>query len=92
MPEDQERAYLAFYRKKSDEQIYQYLRDMAAQLGRVPLKSDIPASSHIKSRLGNWPRILEKAGLKPMGEQRRHRVERRREKRRGKSSLKVKEA
>ncbi len=60
------REYIERYKKKSDEQLYQYLRDIADELGRVPKKSEVPAYGYIKSRLGSWPRILEKAGIKPV--------------------------
>lgn len=60
------REYIKLYKKKSDEQLYQYLRDIADELGRVPKKSEVPAFGYIKSRLGKWPRILEDAGIKPV--------------------------
>jgi hypothetical protein len=60
------RKSIAFYRMESDEQIYQHLRCLAAELGRPPTKAEVPGFYYIKSRLGNWPRILEKAGLKPV--------------------------
>ncbi len=58
--------YIKRYKKESDEQLFQYLRDIANELGRIPKKSEVPAFGYIKSRLGNWPRILEKAGIKPV--------------------------
>ncbi len=60
------REYIKRYKKESDEQLYQYLRDIADELGRIPKKSEVPAFGYIKSRLGSWPRILEKAGIKPV--------------------------
>lgn len=68
---------LAFYKMKSDEQLYQYLRGIAEQLGRAPTKAEVPGFHHIKARLGSWPRILEKAGIKPMSEKRRYKLKRR---------------
>lgn len=42
------------------------LRDKAAELGRLPLKTDFDEAdrARIKAFLGPWPRALEKAGLK----------------------------
>lgn len=68
---------IAFYRMKSDEQLYQYLCDIAEQLGRPPTKAEVPGSHYIKARLGSWPRILEKAGIKPVSEKRCYKLERR---------------
>jgi hypothetical protein len=63
-------SYISLYRLESDEQIYQRLRCLAAELGRPPNKADVPGFDYIKSRLGSWPRILELAGVKPVGRRR----------------------
>ncbi len=46
------------------------LREKAAELGRLPKKQDFDGNlvREIKASLGPWPRALEKAGLKPIGE------------------------
>ncbi|MCD8026601.1 MAG: hypothetical protein LUF33_06670 [Clostridiales bacterium] len=43
------------------------LTDKAAQLGRLPKKTDFDSKDacFIKQKLGPWPRALETAGLKP---------------------------
>lgn len=41
------------------------LGGQAQELGRLPEKADITGYQLIKSRFGPWPRVLEKAGLKP---------------------------
>ena len=70
-PPTEQSAYkqreLAFYQQHkydSDEELLAYLRDVAAKLGKVPDKSNVPGSAYLKGRFGPWPRILEKAGLK----------------------------
>ncbi len=67
-PKELHRAYILRYRKETDEQLYQHIRDIAAKLGRPPMKSEVPAVDYIKNRLGSWPRILQQAGLKPANE------------------------
>ena len=63
-----DREYIEHYKTETDEELYRYLQDLADELGRIPKKSDVPAYGYIKSRLGNWPRIMEKAGIKPVNE------------------------
>lgn len=67
--------HLALYMKDTDEQLYQRIRDIAAKLGHLPRKEDVPAFDYIKKRLGPWPRVLEQAGLKPVSEKRRTKQE-----------------
>lgn len=71
-PDDLLRAYIELYKNETDEQLYQRLRDLAAELGRIPKKSEVPGSGYIKTRLGNWPRIMEQAGIKPVRQKYRH--------------------
>lgn|GEM_PF-6789102 len=70
-PQDLQKAYVELYKKESDEQIYQRLRETAAELGRIPKKSEVPGAGYLKHRLGNWPRLMEKAGIKPVSPKRR---------------------
>ena len=49
----------------TDEELLQIIRDKTEELGRLPLKSDIPEYHFIKCRFGPWPRALEAAGVKP---------------------------
>ena len=46
------------------------LREKAAELGRLPRKQDFKDGrvGVIKASLGPWPRALEKAGLKEVGQ------------------------
>lgn len=52
------------HRGASDEELLRYVQDIAQTLGKLPQKADVPGCCYIKQRLGSWPRILEKAGLK----------------------------
>ena len=70
--------YITIYQDKTDEELYQYLRHLAAKLGRPPLKADVPGYYYIKKRLGSWPRILEQAGLKQVTERRKKKLAQRR--------------
>lgn len=72
-------AYISVYRKETDEQLYQRVRNIAAELGRLPMKSELPAFVYLKARLGNWPIIMEQAGLKQVSERRRRIMEQREE-------------
>ncbi len=51
---------------KNIEWAIQMLIDKAAEIGRLPLKTDFIEAdrARIKAFLGPWPRALEKAGLK----------------------------
>jgi hypothetical protein len=59
-----EAQFAVRHKNDTDEKLLQYLVDKAAELGRIPTKRDIPGYTYIKSRLGAWPRVLEKAGLR----------------------------
>lgn len=65
----------------TDEELLQYIRTAAAELGRVPKKSEVSCALQIKSRFGPWPRALELAGVKVPSERSRQRQERKKEKR-----------
>lgn len=71
------------YKEKEAEAI-RFLRDKAAELGRLPKKQDFSEGlvSVIKTRLGPWPRALEKAGLKEPSQTYLNRKARQRTKRR----------
>ena len=61
------------------------LVEKAQSLGRLPMRSDFDPliKGEIKNVLGPWPRALEKAGLKPVSDIYKHRVEARHKKRDG---------
>ena len=60
------------------------LCDKAAELGRIPVKSDFESAAiiNIKRKFGPWPRALEAAGLKPVTKKREEKLKTSREKRR----------
>lgn len=75
------------YAKMSDEELCEMIRKKTQELGRTPRVGEIPAARDIKRRLGAWPRVLEKAGVKEPSEKYLRRVEARKVKK-----LKRKEA
>ena len=56
------------YAKMSDEELCEMIRKKTQELGRTPRVGEIPAARDIKRRLGAWPRVLEKAGVKEPSE------------------------
>ena len=72
----EERVLLKKYQRMSDEALLDVLRQKAEELGRLPTKSDVACFVYFKYRFGPWPRILEKAGLKPVSEGNLRRKER----------------
>ena len=75
------------YAKMSDEELCEMIRKKTQELGRTPRVGEIPAARDIKRRLGAWPRVLEKAGVKEPSDIYQRRVEARKVKK-----LKRKEA
>ncbi|CDB02153.1 putative uncharacterized protein [Firmicutes bacterium CAG:145] len=69
------------YAKMSDEELCEMIRKKTQELGRTPRVGEIPAARDIKRRLGAWPRVLEKAGVKEPSEIYLRRVEARKVKR-----------
>ena len=59
-----EEEFAKRHRNDSDEQLLEYLRHRAAELGHAPHKCEVVGFTFLKARFGAWPRILEKAGLK----------------------------
>lgn len=64
----QEAAFAKKYKHASDEEIYEYIRSVATELGRPPTKQDVIGYGFIKNRLGPWPRVLEMAGVKGLSQ------------------------
>ena len=59
-----EAEFVRCHKGDSDEELIKYLRDCAQELGHIPKKREVPGFTYIKGRLGPWPRVLERAGLK----------------------------
>jgi len=62
--DDELQAATAAYSRMSDRELVEFVRGAAQTLGHPPKKTEIPAYWAIKQRLGPWPRVLVKAGLK----------------------------
>lgn len=74
--------YVLIYMEETDEELMARLCRICEELGRLPKKEDVPGSYYIKQRLGPWPRVLEKAGLKPVSASVEQKRERNKEKKR----------
>ena len=70
------------YAAMSDEELLQFIREKTEEFGRPPKVDEVTASRYIKRRLGAWPRVLEKAGVKPPSPTYMRRVANRKAKRR----------
>lgn len=62
---EEERARCQQYEDMTDEEVLDLLRKYAAQLDHPPAKYEVPDADYFRKRFGPWPRVLEKAGLKP---------------------------
>ena len=69
------------YKKMSDEELLQLVRDFVRECGREPTRKDVLYDRELKYRFGPWTRMLEKAGTRPVAEHYLGRKKRRREKR-----------
>ena len=56
--EDELRKITAHYKKLSDDQLLDIIREKNRELGRLPNRADVPASGYFKHRFGPWPRVL----------------------------------
>lgn len=65
-----EAAFAFQHKNDTDDDLLKYVYDCSLLLGRPPKKDEVIGSTYLKSRLGPWPRILEKAGLKDISPRR----------------------
>nr|MCR4962707.1 hypothetical protein [Bacillota bacterium] len=70
----QEADFAREHREDSDEQLLQYVRQRAEELGRNPKKHEVVGFVYIKNRIGPWPVVLEQAGLKSVSRKRQARA------------------
>ena len=56
------------YKKMSDEELLQLVRDFVRECGREPMRKDVLYDRELKYRFGPWTRMLEKAGTRPVAE------------------------
>ena len=81
---EDEQLFLASFRELTDEEVFAFIKGAKELLGRLPVKADIPAFYALKQRFGPWPRMLEKAGVKPLSETKIRREKAKKAKRSGK--------
>ena len=74
-------ALCAPYTKMSDEELLQLVRDFVRENGREPMQKDVLYDRELKARFGPWPRMLERAGTRPVGEHYLEKKEKRKAKR-----------
>ena len=66
----QEAEFARTHKSDTDDELIVYLVKCSKELGRCPKKEDIIGHTYLKQRLGPWPRILERAGLKEKSQKR----------------------
>ncbi len=59
-----EAEFMRRHKGDSDQKLIEYLRACADELGHIPKKREVVGFTYLKWRLGPWPRVLERAGLK----------------------------
>ena len=69
------------YKEKTDEELLQLVRDFTEENGREPMQADVLYDRELKARFGPWPRMLERAGTRPVGTHYLEKKERRKKKR-----------
>jgi len=80
----EEKKMIEIYERMTDEEIFQFVRNTAEELGRMPTKADLMCPWYLKERFGPWPRFLEKAGVKEVSERRKKKMEEQESKKRRK--------
>ena len=60
-------ALRAPYVEMSDEELLQLVRGFAKENGREPMQKDVLYDRELKACFGPWPRMLERAGTRPVG-------------------------
>jgi len=68
------------YARMTDEEILELIRKRTEELGRLPVKTDFLGVFYLKARFGPWPRMLERARVKTVPENRQRKIEARRRK------------
>ena len=59
-----ERQFMQAHKHDTDQQLLEYVAKVAEKLGRSPKKEDTVGYIYLKQRLGSWPKILIRAGVK----------------------------
>lgn len=71
----EEKQMIEIYEHMTDEEIFQFVRNTAEELERIPTKADLLCPWYLKERFGPWPRFMEKAGVKKLSERRQRKLE-----------------
>ena len=69
------------YKAMTDEELLLLVRDFTEENGREPMQADVLYDRELKARFDPWPRMLERAGTRPVGTHYLEKKERRKEKR-----------
>ena len=69
------------YKKMTDEELLQLVRDFTEENGREPMQADVLYDRELKQRFGPWNRMLERAGTRPVAQSYLDKKRRRKEKR-----------
>ena len=69
------------YKKMTDEELLQLVRDFTKENGREPMQADVLYDRELKARFGPWNRMLERAGTRPVAQSYLDKKRRRKEKR-----------
>lgn len=56
------------FKKMSDEQLLKLIAWQVNRLGHLPAKYEAECVRYLKNRFGPWPRLLERAGVKPVSQ------------------------
>lgn len=59
-----DKPWAAEHANDSDEQLLDYLRRCAAELGHTPMRREVPGGTYISERFGNWTVALTVAELR----------------------------
>jgi len=78
----EEKRMIKIYERMTDEEIFSFVRNTTAELERIPTKKDFVCPWYLKERFGPWPRFLEAAGVKEIGERRKRRLQKKQQWRR----------
>lgn len=70
MLQEKEVEFANIHESDSDDELVEYIRVCAEKLGKCPQKNEVIGHTYLKKRLGPWPRILERAGLKEKSQKR----------------------
>lgn len=71
---EQNSAFRIAHEKDTDEELRDFVRKQAAQLGFMPHPLEIQGGLYIRERLGDWDELALGLGIKPVGRNRARQV------------------